>query len=424
MSTPRLHTLSNGARVLFDPMPELETLALSVVVDGGARWEPLDRSGWSHMLEHMVFKGAGDRSARDIVETVEAAGAQINAATGYERTSFQIRALKGGLGLGMSVLSDLLFRPMLDPAELEREKEVIGQEIAEAFDTPDDHVFDLVQDRAFTGQPLGRPILGSNDSLAPARRDTLEDWRRRLYAPEHMVISAAGAIDEAELLALAERWFGAEAPSGVARAVEPGRFIGGTAGLARRIEQANLVWSLPAPGARHPDYYPIRLFAEILGGGMASRLFQEAREQRGLAYSIDAWSDAYEDIGVLGVFAGASAGKAEQLSKLVADEVRKLAARPTDAELARAKAQVKASLFMAQESPLTRAEISANRLFLFDRVLTAAEVREAIDGGEMDDLKRVGEGLFATRACAAAALGPKGALKAPEAFAKALFPES
>ena len=424
MSTPRLHTLSNGARVLFDPMPELETLALSVVVDGGARWEPLDRSGWSHMLEHMVFKGAGDRSARDIVETVEAAGAQINAATGYERTSFQIRALKGGLGLGMSVLSDLLFRPMLDPAELEREKEVIGQEIAEAFDTPDDHVFDLVQDRAFTGQPLGRPILGSNDSLAPARRDTLEDWRRRLYAPEHMVISAAGAIDEAELLALAERWFGAEAPSGVARAVEPGRFIGGTAGLARRIEQANLVWSLPAPGARHPDYYPIRLFAEILGGGMASRLFQEAREQRGLAYSIDAWSDAYEDIGVLGVFAGASAGKAEQLSKLVADEVRKLAARPTDAELARAKAQVKASLFMAQESPLTRAEISANRLFLFDRVLTAAEVREAIDGVEMDDLKRVGEGLFATRACAAAALGPKGALKAPEAFAKALFPES
>ncbi|HYE42299.1 MAG TPA: pitrilysin family protein [Caulobacteraceae bacterium] len=424
MITPRLHILGNGARVLFDPMPELETLALSVVVDGGARWEPEDRSGWSHMLEHMVFKGAGDRSAREIVETVEAAGAQINAATGYERTSFQIRALKGGLDLGMSVLSDLLFRPLLDPAELEREKEVIGQEIAEAFDTPDDHVFDLLQARAFAGQPLGRPILGSNDSLAPARRDTLDAWRRRLYAPEHMVISAAGAIDEAELLTLAERWFGSEAASGMAREVEPALFVGGTEGLARRIEQANLVWSLPAPGAKHPDYYAIRLFAEILGGGMASRLFQEAREQRGLAYAIDAWSDAYEDVGLLSVFAGAAATKAEQLSKLVATEVRKLAERPTDAELARAKAQVKASLFMAQESPLTRAEISANRLFLFDRVLPAAEVREAIDGVGVDDLRRVGEGLFAGRTCAAAALGPKSALKAPEAFAKALFAES
>lgn len=421
MTTPRLHTLANGARVLFDPMPELETLALSVVVDGGARWEPEARSGWSHMLEHMVFKGAGGLSARQIVETIEAAGAQINAATGYERTSFQIRALTGGLELGLRMVSDLVFRPDLDADELEREKEVIGHEIAEAFDTPDDHVFDLLQDRAFNGQPLGRPILGSNASLAPAARTTLDQWRRRLYAPERMIISAAGAIDEDELLALADRWFGGEPASGIAREVEPARFVGGTAGLARSIEQANLVWSLPAPGARHPDYYAIRLFAEILGGGMASRLFQEAREQRGLAYAIDAWSDAYEDVGLLSVFAGAAAGKASQLSKLVAEEIRKLAEAPTEAELARAKAQVKASLFMAQESPLTRAEISANRLFLLGRVLTSAEVREGVDQVTLPDLVRVGQDLLASRRAAAAALGPRSCLKAAEVFEQTLF---
>ena len=171
---PNIHTLKNGVRVVCDPIDGLETLALSVVAGRGARSEDEARSGWSHLLEHMVFKGAGERSARDIVEVIEAEGGQINAATGYERTSFEVRGLRGSLGLSMQVLSDLLFRPTLDPDEIEREKDVVAQEIAEAFDTPDDHVFEMAQTQAFAGQPLGRPILGSIASLKPADKASVE----------------------------------------------------------------------------------------------------------------------------------------------------------------------------------------------------------------------------------------------------------
>jgi predicted Zn-dependent peptidase len=184
-----LHRLSNGAAVICDPMPGLETLALTVVVDGGARYEPPERSGWSHLLEHMVFKGAGGRDAREIAETVEAAGAHINAATGYERTSFQIRALAGALPLAMDVLASLVLDPAIDAGELEREKDVVLQEIAEAFDTPDDHVFELAQGRAFEGQALGRPILGSAESVQSAGRTALDAWRRTLYAPLNTMCS-------------------------------------------------------------------------------------------------------------------------------------------------------------------------------------------------------------------------------------------
>ena len=189
----RLHTLSNGVRVIADPMPGLETVALAVVAGRGSRSEDEARCGWSHLLEHMVFKGAGNRSAREIAEVIEAEGGQINAATAYERTSFHVRALKGGLSLSMEVLADLILRPTLTEADLEREKDVVAQEIAEAFDTPDDCVFDLAQGQAFAGQPLGRPILGTNDSLKHADRAAVSDWRARLYAPERMVVSVSAA---------------------------------------------------------------------------------------------------------------------------------------------------------------------------------------------------------------------------------------
>jgi len=417
----RVHTLSNGVRVAFDPMPELMTLALTVVIDGGARWEPEDRAGWSHMLEHMVFKGAGARSARDIVEDIESAGASINAATGYERTSFQVRALKDDVTLGLSVISDLLFRPALDPNELEREKGVIGEEIAEAFDTPDDHVFDLLQARAFPDQPLGRHILGTEATLAPARQPALDAWRRALYAPERMVVSLAGAADEDLLLREAELWFGAEPASASGLSAPPAAFGGGLAAEARRIEQANLVFALPAVSVRDPDYFALRLFAEIFGGGMASRLFQEAREARGLAYAIDAWSDTYEDVGMLGVFAGSAPGKAAAVARLVADELKKLAEGATDRELARAKAQVKAAQFMGLEQPLARAEVTANRLFLFGRPLDEAEVIAEIDAVTQADLRRIGERILGPRRTAAAVLGPKAAQAAPEIFERALF---
>lgn len=417
---PNIHTLSNGVRVVCDPIDGLETLALSVVAGRGARSEDEARSGWSHLLEHMVFKGAGERSARDIVETIEAEGGQINAATGYERTSFQVRALKGGLDLGSAVLADLVQRPTMDAGDLVREIQVVGQEIAEAADTPDDHVFEMAQDAAFNGQPLGRPILGTDESIARAQTASLSEWRAALYAPDALVISAAGAVDEDELLALAERDFGGARGHG-APTPEAASFAGGARTAARPLEQANLVFLLPAVGVRDAGYFALRLYAEILGGGMASRLFQEAREKRGLAYAVDAYSETYADTGVLGVFAGCAAKDAAELARVAAGEIRGMAARIDPAELARAKAQLKASMFMAREQPLSRTEQAAAQVLLFGRTLPTAELAEQIDAVSRQDLVALGEQILAPKRAAASVLGPKAAMKSAEAFERALF---
>lgn len=418
---PKVHRLANGVRVVCDPITGLETSALCVVAGRGARFEDKARSGWSHLLEHMVFKGAGDRSAMEIVETIEAEGGQINAATGYERTSFQVRCLAGGLSLGAAVLADLVLAPRLDPQDLAREKQVVGQEIAEAADTPDDLVFEMAQTAAYGDQPLGRSILGTVESIGATDPGSLADWRARLYDPAALVISAAGAVSEAELLDLAEAHFGAAIAPPAPAAAPDAHFTGGAAVETKRLEQANLVFLLPTVGVSHPDYFALRLFAEILGGGMASRLFQEAREKRGLAYAVDAYSETYADQGVLGVFAGCAAKDAVELAKVAAGEIAGLAGSVQPAELARAKAQIKGAMFMMRESPLARAEQTAAQVLLFDRPLPPAEIAAGIEAVTQEDLQRLGRGLLSSRRAAIAVLGPRQASGAAKAFTETLF---
>jgi predicted Zn-dependent peptidase len=419
--TASLRTLKNGVRVVCDPMPGLETLALSVVAGRGAAYEDPARSGWSHLLEHMVFKGAGSRSARDIVEVIENQGGSINAATGYERTSFQVRALKGGLDLGMDVIADLVRRPTLDPADLTREKQVVAQEIAEAADAPDDYVFDLIQRASWGDHPVGRPILGSDETVNAASVEALSDWRADLYAADRLVIAATGAVEEDQLMAAAERAFGDLPATPGAELLQTAAFVGGPQAEARKLEQAHLVFMLPACGAREDDYFALRIFAECLGGGMSSRLFQEAREKRGLAYNIDAYADTYADHGALGIYAGCAAGDAVETAKVCADELMKLAGRIEAAELARAKAQLKAHMFMAREQPLSRAEQGAGQVLLFGRLYPPAELAREVDAVTPDDVARLGRRLLSAGRAATAVLGAKSALKAGEAFDKALF---
>jgi predicted Zn-dependent peptidase len=417
--TPKVHTLPNGVRVVCDPLPGWQTVALSVVAGRGARFEDAARSGWSHLLEHMVFKGAGGRSAKDIVEVIEAEGGHINAATGYERTSFQVRALKDGLSLGSAVIADLVQRPAMDPADLAREKQVVGQEIAEAADTPDDLVFELAQAAAFDGQPLGRPILGTTKSIRGATPETLGAWRAALYAPDSLIVSAAGAVGEDELLKLAERDFGGAGAPGVGDPT-PAAFVGGTRTVAKRLEQANLVLLLPAVGVLDPDYFALRLLAEILGGGMASRLFQEAREKRGLAYAIDAYSETYADTGVLGVFAGCDAKDAAELAEVIVAELRGLLEPVGAAELSRAKAQLKGAMFMGRESALARAEQAAGQVLLFGHTLDPGAVAAEVDLVTTEQLAALAAELLGARKCAVAVLGPKAAMAAAETFQAAL----
>ncbi|WP_439472530.1 M16 family metallopeptidase [Brevundimonas sp.] len=402
-------------------MPGLRTLALTVAVRGGAKWESEATSGWSHCLEHLVFKGAGDMGAREIVERIEAEGGSINAATGYERTSFEIRALEGSLPLAMQVLSDLVFRPTLDPAEIIREKDVVAQEIAEAFDTPDDHVFEMAQTKAFAGQPLGRPILGSVASLKPLDRVSIGAWRARLYSPDRMVVSASGAVDEAELLALAERWFGDQVATPAEQPDVP-RFTGGDAALTRRIEQANIVFQLPAPSAVDPSYAATRLMSEILGGGMASRLFQSAREERGLAYAIDAYHEPYEDAGILGIYSGASADRAVELAQVCAAELKSLAETgPTAAELSRAKAVLNAGLWMSDESPASRAGRAAAQVLIFGAPIASQAMADRTLAQTAEDVRMAAAACLAPGLAATAVLGPKAAAPAGAAFRDALF---
>ncbi len=418
--TPKVHTLANGVRVVCDPLPGWQTVALSVVAGRGARFEDAAHSGWSHLLEHMVFKGAGGRSAKDIVEVIEGEGGHINAATGYERTSFQIRALKDGLDLGSAVISDLVLRPAMDADDLAREKQVVGQEIAEAADTPDDLVFELAQAAAFAEQPLGRPILGTVKSIKAATPETLSAWRAALYAPETLVISAAGAVDEDALLRLAERDFGGASGVGIAEAA-PAAFTGGTQTVAKRLEQANLVFLLPAVGVKDPDYFALRLMAEMLGGGMASRLFQEAREIRGLAYAIDAYSETYADTGVLGVFAGCDAKDAGELAEVTAAQIKALAEPVGAAELSRAKAQLKGSMFMGRESALARSEQAAGQVLLFGQTLDPQAVAAEIDAVTPDQIAQLTTRILAPGKASTAILGPKASLAAADRFQAALF---
>ena len=408
--------------MVCDPIPGLQTVALSVVAGRGARAEDEARSGWSHLLEHMVFKGAGGRSAREIVEVIEAEGGNINAATGYERTSFQVRALAGGLDLGSAVLADLVQRPAMDEADLAREKHVVAQEIAEAADAPDDLVFELAQAAAFEGQPLGRPILGTAQSIGTSTPQTLGAWRASLYGPATLVVSASGAVDEDDLLRLAERDFGGLADDGEAiPAYVPARFAGGVRPIAKTLEQANIVLLLPAVGVKDPAYFPLRLLAEILGGGMASRLFQEARENRGLAYAIDAYSETYADIGTLGVFAGCAAKDAAELARVAAGEIEGMLKPVGLSELARAKAQLKGAMFMGREGALARAEQAAGQVLLFGRTLDPAEVAAEVDAVTPQDIVQLTADILAHKRCAVAVLGPKAALKAAPVFEQALF---
>jgi predicted Zn-dependent peptidase len=421
IATPNIRTLANGTRIVCDPMPGLETLALSVVVGRGALYETPEQSGWAHLLEHMVFKGAGDRSAREIVEVIESAGGHINAATGHDRTSFQVRALKGGLELAMAVVADLVFRPRLAAGDLAREKRVVAQEIAEAADVPDDLVFELAGALAYAGHPLGRPILGTRASVGRAKPHALEAFRASLYAPDRIVIVAAGAVDERELLALAERWFAGGAAAEPAARPGPAAFAGGVKALARPLEQAHLVMLLPAVGYTDPDHYAFRLFAEILGGGMSSRLFQAVRERLGLAYAIDAYLEAHAETGVLGVYAGASAANAAKAASVAAREFRALCRSVDAAELARAKAQLKGSLFMARESASARAEQAAAQLLVYGRLIPPPEIASAIDSVQSGDIARAGELALQSGRSASALLGPKSALPAADAFHATLF---
>ena len=387
-------SLPSGLVVVTDEMAQLETASLGVWVGAGSRDERPDEHGISHLLEHMAFKGTSRRSARQIAEEIEAVGGDLNAATSIETTAYYARVLRADVPLALDVLSDILTDPSFDADELRREQNVIVQEIGAAEDTPDDLIWDKLQEVAFTGQPMGRSILGTPATVRSFDRARLAAYLGRNYRGPDMVIAAAGAIDHKAVVAQVEHCF-ARFAGPAAPAPEPARFIGGSHIEARELEQVHIALAMQGLPQRDPNLYSLQVFTNVLGGGMSSRLFQEVREQRGLCYTIYTFHSPYSDNGVFGLYAGTDAADVDELMRVVVYEITAAAEHVNEAEIGRAKAQMKAGLLMALESSSARAEQLARQIINWGRPIPLDEIVAKVEAVTVESARAAGRALIA-----------------------------
>jgi len=397
--------LANGLTVVSHAMPEVETLSLGLWVGAGSRSETAGEHGVAHFLEHMAFKGTARRSARDIAEEIEAVGGELNAATGVDSTAYYARVLRNDMPLALDILSDIVAAPRFHRTELARERDVILQEIAATMDCPEDIAFDLVQEAAFPDQPVGRPILGTAESVCRFKRAHLGAYLAAHYHGPNMVLAAAGAVDHGALMAEAERRLGifnAEPPPLPEGAV----YAGGVRRSDKEFEQTHIVLAFEGPHYLHTDYFTAQICAGALGGGMSSRLFQEVRERRGLCYAIYAFASGLSDSGMFTVHAACASDRAHDLLSVINSELEKAADkgfRPE--ELARVKAQLKMGLLTGLESSSARAEQLARHILIHGRPLAIEELIEKVDRVEAKDLQALIERML-TAPASLATVGP------------------
>ena len=406
----KLTRLANGLTVAIDPMPGARSAAIGLYAGVGSRSEAEGKGGLAHLLEHMVFKGAGSRDARAIAEAIEDVGGSLNAWTARDQTVFHARTLPADVGLAMELIADLVRAPTLDPNELEREKQVILSELGECRDAPDDLIHDHLFEAALGSQPLARPVLGREESIAAITQADCRAWLAEEYRPARLVISAAGAVDPVAVLRLAESLFGDLAP------VEPSpiataQFLGGVRSDRKAAEQTHLAFAMPGLPASHDDAPALSLFAQAVGGGMSSRLFQQLREERGLAYSIYAWTQGFADIGMFAVNLSTDKARAAEAMALARDCVARAAEELTEAELGRARAQVEAGLIMALETPQGRADAMARSIEIFSRIMSLDEMLAEMRSVTAADARRAAQ-VMLSGPIALASIGGKLALAA------------
>ncbi|MGH1426270.1 MAG: M16 family metallopeptidase [Pseudooceanicola sp.] len=405
--TTQYHTLSNGFRIVTENMPGLESAAIGIWVGAGGRNETKAQNGIAHFLEHMAFKGTDRRSALQIAEAIEDVGGYINAYTSREVTAYYARVLRADVPLALDVIADILRNPTFEDAEIEVERGVILSEIGQALDTPDDVIFDWLQERAYPDQPLGRTILGPAERIRAFDRKDLASFVAQHYGAGQMILSAAGAIDHDAIVALAETLFG-DMPAHVQHDAKAAAFHGGEVRQVKPLEQAHFALAFESPDYRSPDAYAAQIYATALGGGMSSRLFQEIREKRGLCYTIYAQAGAYSDTGMTTIYAGTGGDQVTGLADLTIDEMKRAAEDMSEAEVARARTQLKAGMLMGLEGPSSRAERQARMLQIWGRVPPLAEVVEKIDAVSVADIRSYGETMAMHAPMALALYGPEG----------------
>ncbi|GGB52270.1 peptidase M16 [Roseibium aquae] len=401
----RTTVLDNGITVVTDRMPHLKTVALGVWVKTGSRSENLDQNGITHLLEHMAFKGTASRSARRIAEEIEAVGGELNASTSIEHTNYYARVLAEDVPLAVDLLADILQNSAFDKEELRREQHVILQEIGAAADSPEDLAFDFFQAAAWPDQPIGRPILGTPETVLSFSEDALHSYLKQRYRGPDLVLSAAGAVDHDQIVALAEEKFD-KIEAGPAETESPARYRGGERRAVKDLMEAQILIGFEGRPYKSRDYYAVQILASVLGGGMSSRLFQEIREKHGLCYAIYSFHWAFSDTGLFGLHAATSREDVPALMPMILDELRSAGETISDAEVARSRAQIRAGLMMALESPAARAGQIARQILVHGRVLTLDEVSARIEAVTSADIRRVAQETFLNSVPTLSVVGP------------------
>lgn len=418
MSKIKLTTLASGLRVITDTVTDVHSVALGVWAGVGTRNEEMKHNGVAHMVEHMLFKGTPARSAQQIVEVIEDVGGMMNAYTSREMTSYHVHLLKDHAALAMEVLADMYQRSVMPAHEVERERQVILQEIGMSVDTPDDLVFDNYYEAAYPGQALGAPILGKTDIIAGMGRDTLMEYASRYYTPARTIVSAAGNIEHDAFVAQVEKLF-PDLPSDQETPRARASYQGGEHRMQKELEQSHVVIGFQGVGRLDEDYQAAQALSTLLGGGMSSRLFQEVREKRGLVYSIFSFHSGYMDDGQFAIYAGTGPDQLAELVPVLCEETLKAAVQVSEEEVARAKAQMKANILMGRESMMSRADQQAKSLFYRGKAFDVDALIAKIDAVDVAAIKAVAGKIFAGTPTLAG-LGPLDRLESYEKISKRL----
>ncbi len=402
--------LSNGLTIVTHTMAQIESVALGIWVKSGSRNERAEEHGIAHMLEHMAFKGTENRTAYQIATDIEDVGGEINAATSVETTAYFARVLKDDMPLAVDILADIITSSKFEEEELEREKQVVLQEINATQDTPDDIVFDYFTETAFRHQTIGRPILGTPDSVRSFTSDNLRSFMNEHYSADRMIVIATGAVEHEQFVREVESRLGSFRAHSVAPLTELANYVGGDFREYRNLKDAQVLIGFEGRAYHMRDYYASQILSIILGGGMSSRLFQEVREKRGLCYSIYAFHWGFSDTGLFGIHTATNEDGLAELVPVVLEELYKASKSISQKELDRARAQYRANLTMSRESPSSRMQMIARQMSLYGRPIPSSELMERLSLITVDRLADLAERLFIDSKPTLAAVGSVGSL--------------
>jgi predicted Zn-dependent peptidase len=399
--------LDNGLRLITETMPHVRSVTIGVWLMRGSRHESDDRGGIAHFVEHMLFKGTGTRSAEDIAQAIDSIGGQLDAFTAKEYASYYIKVLDEHLPLAVDLLSDIVLNPAFPEEEVDREKKVILEEIKMVEDTPDDLVHELFTQHFWEGHPLGRPILGSKDTVEGFTLESLRAYFRGAYVASNMIVSAAGNLQHAQLRDLVQSAFGALARQGEPLAAAPPRVVPQVVTRTKELEQSHICLGTNSYPQNHEDRYVSYILNTVLGGSMSSRLFQNVREKRGLAYSVFSGLSAYRDAGNITIYAGCATEAVSEVIDLCVEELRGMKRAPvTEPEIRRAKDHLKGSLMLSLENTASRMSHLARQEIYFDRHFGLDETLSGVERVTAADVQRVASDLFSNGSLAVTVLGP------------------